>query len=91
MAFKDNCKALDEFGKRIILYQYGLARQDRVVLVDIANFKIVYGVSTLPGQSGCPVVQDDAIIAIHVGGDKEEFNIGRVIDISLVNSLIRWI
>ena len=58
--------------------------------MDAALFKIGYGISTLPGQSGCPVVVEGSIIAVHVGGDKEQFNVGRVVDESLVNSLSTW-
>lgn len=39
-------------------------------MFDAARFKIGYGVSTYPGHSGSPVVVEDAIIAIHVGGEK---------------------
>lgn len=37
--------------------------------------------TTHPGQSGCPVVADNTIIAIHVGGGagKSDYNIGRMI------------
>lgn len=59
-------------------------------MVDIANFKIGYGISTLGGQSGCPVTVDDSIIAIHVGGDKGQFNVGRIVEISLVQNIRKW-
>jgi V8-like Glu-specific endopeptidase len=53
------------------LYQYGLARDNRIVSVDSSAFKIEYGISTLPGQSGSPVVVGSRIIAIHNGGGKK--------------------
>lgn len=80
------------------LYQYGLELQDRVVLVMPSQFKIGYGISTLAGESGSPVVVDDAIIAVHVGGsnfggkkdDEVEFNVGRTVDTTLITNLKRW-
>ena len=57
-SFKENCDSLDEEGKRIKLYQYGLTRKNRIVNCDAAKCKIGYNISTLPGQSGCPVVVD---------------------------------
>lgn len=56
----------------------------------IDNFQLRYGISTLPGQSGCPVVANNSIIAIHVGG-KEDFNVGRVIDEALIKTVRKWI
>ena len=58
--------------------------------MDAAQLKIGYGISTLPGQSGCPVVVEEAIIAVHVGGDKEQFNVGRIVDEGLIISVIKW-
>lgn len=68
--FQGNFDPLDLYGKKIQLYQYGLVRKDRITMIDTASFKIGYGISTLPGQSGCPVVINDSIIAVHVGGFK---------------------
>ena len=72
------------------MYQYGLARKGRITVVDGVEFKMGYGISTLPGQSGSPVVVEDAIIAVHVGGDKAQFNVGRIVDTSLLDSLCNW-
>ena len=51
-----------------------------------------YGISTLGGQSGCPVTVDNAIIAIHVGGAKtKDINLGRIIDYTLITNILTWI
>ena len=36
------------------------------------------------------MVVDGKIIAVHVGGDKAKFNIGRIIDASLITNLWKW-
>lgn len=53
---------------------------------------IGYGISTLPGQSGCPVAIGKSVIAIHNGGGKgnEQFNVGRLIDYPLLRQLKQW-
>lgn len=66
------------------MHQYGLTRLGRITLIDGEQRKIGYGISTLQGHSGCSVVLDDKIIAIHVGGFKAKFNIGRIIDHALI-------
>ena len=50
-----------------------------------------YKISTLPGQSGCPVTSMNNIIAVHVGSSiaKEE-NIGRLITYELLDNLNSW-
>ena len=59
--------------------------------MDAAQLKIGYGISTLPGQSGCPVVVEEAIIAVHVGGEVgKQFNVGRVVNEGLVKSVVKW-
>lgn len=59
-------------------------------MIDALQSKIGYGISTLPGQSGCPVVMNNSVIAIHVGGDKANFNVGRIIDEALITSIRDW-
>ena len=59
-------------------------------MIDTASCKIGYGISTLPGQSGCPVAIDDSIIAVHIGGCKDQFNVGRIIDASFINNIRKW-
>jgi V8-like Glu-specific endopeptidase len=51
---------------------------------------IKYAISTEGGHSGCPVVVDDKIIAIHNGGEKDKFNMGRLITPDLINNLRKW-
>ena len=59
--------------------------------MDAAQLKIGYGISTLPGQSGCPVVAGSAVIAVHVGGELgKQFNVGRVVDEDLIKSVMQW-
>lgn len=68
------------------LYQYGLARANRISFIDTSRFKIGYKINTLGGQSGCPVIMDDSIIAVHVGGDKAQYNVGRIVDFSFISN-----
>lgn len=56
VSFKDNFKSYDLYGKKINIYQYGLVRNGRIIPDFDSQFKIGYGISTLPGQSGSPVV-----------------------------------
>jgi hypothetical protein len=41
------------------------------------------------GQSGCPIVSREKIIAIHNGGGRpdEEFNVGRMVTADLLTNL----
>ena len=52
---------------------------------------VTHLVNTLGGQSGCPVAIDNSVIAIHVGGDKGQFNVGRIIDPTLIRNAWNWI
>lgn len=73
------------------LYQYGLTRKNMLVDIDPLKFKMKYSISTLPGQSGCPVTIDNTIVAVHIGGDMaKEFNVGRLVDTSLLKHLTEW-
>jgi V8-like Glu-specific endopeptidase len=74
------------------LNQYGMARKDRIVAIDPASFKIGYSISTLPGQSGSPVIAEGSIVAVHNGGGmgKDEFNIGRLFDAEMIVMLKIW-
>ena len=89
-SFEDNFKPLDASGKRMKLYQYGLAREGRITVISAEQSKIGYEISTLPGQSGCPVVANGNYIAVHMGGDKAQFNVGRIVDASFMNRLWKW-
>lgn len=60
-------------------------------MIDPVRFKLGYGISTLPGQSGSPVVADNAIVAVHVGGDVAQFNVGRIIDTELIVNVSKWV
>ena len=50
-------------------------------------------ISTSGGHSGCPIVSDQGIVAIHVGSAKkigDNYNIGRLITFDLINNLQIW-
>ena len=83
---------MDKQLTRFKLFQYGLTLSDSIVEVQPAEFKITYAVSTLGGQSGCPVVVDDQIIAIHTGANREQenSNIGRLITSDLMRNVEQW-
>ncbi len=66
--YEDNYKSHDKFGNQMKLHQYGLARSNKIVGISLKDHRVSYGISTLGGQSGCPVVVDRKIIAIHIGG-----------------------
>lgn len=57
-----------EAGKRFRLNQYGQSGKDKIVGIDFAARRIEYAISTMPGQSGAPVISNGEIIAIHNGG-----------------------
>ena len=52
--------------------------------------------TTLPGQSGCPVVYGDKTIAIHIqSGDEDgpgrvKFNVGRLLTLDVLKTLQKW-
>jgi hypothetical protein len=88
--YYENGKPLDKDGERIKLYQFGLARKNRISMID--RFKIGYAISTEGGQSGCPIFADEKLIALHSGGGmkSENFNVGRIITEDLINNLKQW-
>ncbi len=49
-------------------------------------------ISTSGGHSGCPVVSDQGIVAIHIGSNTkgDNYNIGRLITLDLINNLQKW-
>jgi V8-like Glu-specific endopeptidase len=59
---------VDKSGEQIYLQQYGLSRKHRIISIQPHKFKIGYAITTLSGHSGSPVVAEDNIIAIHIGG-----------------------
>jgi V8-like Glu-specific endopeptidase len=69
---KGNYHALDMWGKKIELVQYGMARENRVKLYSPSEHRIGYAISTLPGHSGSPIVSSERIIGIHTGGGNED-------------------
>jgi V8-like Glu-specific endopeptidase len=59
-------------GDKRLLYQYGLSRKKKIISIDHENCKIKYAISTLPGQSGSPVIFGENIIALHTGSGATE-------------------
>lgn len=43
-------------------------------------YRIEYAITTLKGHSGCPIITDNQIFALHNGAGVEdkEFNVGRL-------------
>lgn len=48
--------------------------------------------TTHPGQSGCPVVSNNNIIGIHVGGGAgmNDYNIGKMIAQEMIDNMRVW-
>jgi len=47
--------------------------------------------STLPGQSGCPVMSEEKIIAVHCAcANNKRFNVGRLITAEMISTLLEW-
>ena len=93
-ASKPNYEHLNKQLTKLKLFQYGLTLPNSIVEVDPSEFKITYDVSTLGGESGCPVVVDNQIIAIHTGEEskagQKNSNIGRVITPDLLGNVEGW-
>ncbi len=67
------------------MFQYGLSREGKVDSVDYESGAIKYIISTLPGQSGCPVINEVNIIGIHLGSKiNNAYNIGRLITFDVI-------
>jgi V8-like Glu-specific endopeptidase len=73
-----------------VIEQYGLTRKNRIVSVETKKRKISYSISTLPGQSGSPIVTNEKIVALHSGGGMDEYNVGRLITHDLVKDIRNW-
>ena len=42
---------------------------------------IYYAISTVSGQSGCPLIFDDVLIGVHIGGNElTQLNGGKLMD-----------
>lgn len=85
--YRDNYEPLDKDFIKLRLFQYGLTVPGGILEVDPEDFNLTYAVNTLGGQSGCPVVIGNQIIAIHngaAGKEEEKWNIGRLITADVV-------
>jgi V8-like Glu-specific endopeptidase len=53
---------------------------------------ITYSISTLPGQSGCPIIFNNEIIGLHLGAGKStQFsNMGILITADVIANLLEW-
>lgn len=86
-------KALDKQFERFSVVQKGCSMDYSAKIVE--SYRIDYSISTLPGQSGCPVVlsrgEQSIAIAIHKASvPNEEFNTARLIDVKLLSILEKW-
>ncbi len=64
-----NYQPLNEEGTYFKIFQYGLKRKKRVRKINKDNMIIYYEMSTLPGQSGAPIVFGNSYIGIHARGN----------------------
>lgn len=87
---QDNFKSADENEKINQLYQYGLSRRNCFATINKNSSRINNKISTGAGQSGCPVVIGDSTIAVHLGGVNYKFNVGRMVDSTLINNVVKW-
>lgn len=69
------------------LHQYGLTRIDSTAVIDHVVNQIKHKISALYGQRGSPIVMENEIIAVHIGG-QTDFNVGRIVDISFVEKTV---
>jgi hypothetical protein len=51
--------------------------------------RIAYTISTLAGQSGCPLVSDNQVIGLHLAAGQSA-NIGRLITAEVIEDLEKW-
>ena len=66
-----NYEPLNEEGTHFRIYQYGLKRMKRVRKIDKVNMIVYDEMSTLPGQSGAPIVLDSYYIGMHTRGNSQ--------------------
>ena len=66
-----NYEPLNEEGTHFRIYQYGLKSLKRVRKINKVNMIVYYEISTLPGQSGAPIVLDSYYIGIHARGNSQ--------------------
>lgn len=78
----------DEDETQIQLYQYGLTKTGYVHSLEPPGC-VTYSISTLPGQSGCPIVCNNQIIGLHFGAGKStQFtNMGKLITTQVLERL----
>lgn len=57
----------------------------------VAEGRINYFVSTLGGQSGAPIFLGEDCIGIHVMGNPNGFNSGRLLTLDLLKQVLEWI
>ena len=89
---KDNYKPTTLQRKNFNVDQFGAAETGKVKEVLLEKGEIKHKISTLPGQSGAPIILDDQgkfkIVGIHKGGIKEEqVNGGRIMTSELIATL----
>jgi V8-like Glu-specific endopeptidase len=80
--------------------QWGFTSSEKIVEIKEEEAEFSYKISTLPGQSGCPIIEIDGdslyIAGIHKGscfstlnGKKVPLNVGRMVTRDLIDILQR--
>ena len=91
---------LDSRAKETKACQWGLVKSDLIVEIKEKSAELLHKISTLKGQSGCPIVDIDedspSIVGIHKGSaivtinsQKVTINVGRIITTDLIETLER--
>ena len=67
-------RPMDKAGLKLSTSQLGLTKKERVVEQDVKAGSLFHKISTLPGQSGSPIILEgedgQRIIGVHKGGVK---------------------
>ena len=65
---------MDRAGKKFEASQHGMTHEEKIVEQDVSKGYLFHKISTLPGQSGSPIVLEgengQKIIGVHKGGAK---------------------
>ncbi len=71
--------------------QYGLKKDKHIQNIDDTRGIIYYNISTMPGQSGCPLVFGGVFVGIHNGDNGEQkLNGGRLFDDRIISNILKW-
>jgi hypothetical protein len=67
-----NYSLKDKNGTFLNVNQYGLEKAKHIQSINSAKGIIYYKISTVPGQSGCPLVFGGVFVGIHNGGNGKQ-------------------